>query len=285
MLKGNITEYSVWAEGPGVTTDYDGSHEYLNYYDDGLACFGEKGHSVDGGFIYTDASTEYWFSEQSVATLKWDLGGVMSGAPSDLQNTELWGEDNLPFAPLAEVEQMLLDKFQKWDLTMQTMERYTVQLSQEQSCYLLMFTEQIGELPLMPYFYTKGYTKFNDWLLNCNVSAYVSEDGIINMSCMDLVQTGEKLDTVEILSLEEAKAALEEYMRSKGLEGICVEDMGLYYIGMPIKDQTGYQLTPFWFFCISSENPLSASDAETGSERKEVDYEFLNAIDGEWLQY
>lgn len=282
LLKGIIIDHEVWAEGPQTITQYKKSNEYLTFYDDGESFFGKKGNSIDGGFKYSDASAGDWYSEKSIAELKWDLCGPMSGVVSDIQNIQSWGNEELSFCSLKDEKDTLLKQFQKWDLDMQLLENYTIKISSKQNGYLLMFTELIDEIPLMPYFYTEGDTRYNDWLLNCHAYAYVSEEGVIKMEFANIVQPIQKMEKIKIISFKEAKEKMEEYLKKKYINKVTIEDIGLYYIGIPNSEESGYVLTPFWFFCVSSE----AWNAEEKTEMPtNVFYELLNATNGEWLYH
>ena len=73
-----------------------------------------------------------------------------------------------------------------------------------------------------------------------------------------------------------------EYLKKKYINKVTIEDIGLYYIGIPNSEESGYVLTPFWFFCVSSE----AWNAEEKTEMPtNVFYELLNATNGEWLYH
>lgn len=286
LLKGEIVDHKVWAEGPQTIANYQGNDEYLYFHDGGEACFGEKGSAgKDGGLTYVNvADTEKWDMERSARSLKWDLFGVMSGAPAEVQNIDLWGEEDLPFRPLKDVEEDLLQQFRAWDLEMETLEKYTVNISSEENYYLLMFTELIDDIPLMPYFYSEGFTQYNDWLAPCDVYVYVAEDGIADMELDAVVKPTQDLEKVKIISLKDAQASLETQVRAKYTEDVTVEDMGLYYIGMPETQKNTFKLTPFWMFCVSTE--VEVPTVEGGKETvTEVFYEVLNAVDGEWLQH
>ena len=142
----------------------------------------------------------------------------------------------------------------------------------------------IDQIPVMPYFYTEGDVKYTKWLPNTTANVYVSEDGVIYMHLGRLIQPLQALEFVEIISLDEAKENLENHVKTKYMSNVTVEDMGLYYIGMPGTQQDEYVLTPFWFFCVSVEK--STQKAEGNPETTtEYYYELLNATNGEWLYH
>lgn len=283
LLKGEIVDHEVWAQGPQTIANYQGQDEYLMFYDGGEAFYGEWKNVVDGGFNYTDTSAGDWYSECATDSLVLDHLNTISGGSIEPTNPELWGDEDLDFRSFQEVEDDLLQQFQKLDLNMQVVEKYTVNVSPEKNCYLLMFTEMIDEIPLVPYFYTEGDVQRKNWLLNCNASAYVGRDGIMYLSARELVQPTQELERMEIISLNEAKSALEERMKAKYTSDVAVEHVGLYYIGMPGAKKESFRLTPFWLFCVSSEvTRQTVNGWETDTE---VCYEVLNAVDGEWLQH
>lgn len=287
LLKGEIVDHKVWAVGSQTIANYQGKDEYLYFHDGGEAFYGEWKNVVDGGFTYVDTSAGDWYSENATDSLVWDHLNTISGGSIEPTNPELWGDEDLAFRSFQEVEDDLLQQFQKLDLNMQVVEKYTVNVSPEQNCYLLMFTEMIDEIPLVPYFYTEGDVQRKNWLLNCNASVYVGEDGIMDAYVTHLVQPTQELEKVEIISLNEAKSALEERMKAKYTSDVEVEHMGLYYIGMPGAEKESFRLTPFWLFCVSSE---VTGQTKIGTEiytrtTTEVCYEVLNAVDGEWLQH
>ena len=53
---------------------------------------------------------------------------------------------------MEDTEKKALDQFDKWDLNMRVLEEYTINVSPEKNCYLLMFMEMIDQIPFMPYF-------------------------------------------------------------------------------------------------------------------------------------
>ena len=285
LIKGNVVDHEVWAEGPQTIAEYKGCPEYLTLYDGGEACYGKKGNSVDGGLMYFDNSVKEWYMEYSIPSPKWDrYNTIAHGAPEEIKNSEQWGNEDLDFCSLGDVEENLVEQFAAWDLNMRVLEGYTINVSPEKNCYLLMFMEMIDQIPLMPYFYTEGDTKYTNWMLNPDAWAYISEDGVISMRLMGLVQPSQKLESVKIISLDEAKENLEDHVKTKYMSNVTVEDMGLYYIGMPGTQQDEYVLTPFWFFCVSIEN--STQNAEGNPETTtEYYYELLNATNGEWLYH
>ena len=283
LLKGEIVDHKIWAVGSQTIANYQGKDEYLYFHDGGEAYFGEKGRSVDGGFTYVDTSAGDWYSERVTNSLVWDHLNTISCGSIEPTNPELWGDEDLAFRSFQDVEDDLLQQFQKLDLNMQVVEKYTINVSPEQNCYLLMFTEMIDEIPLVPYFYTEGDVQRKNWLLNCNASVYVGEDGIMDAYVAQLVQPTQKLEKVEIISLNEAKSALEERMKAKYTSDVAVEHMGLYYVGMPGAEKESFRLTPFWLFCVSSE--VTEQTVNGWETTTEVCYEVLNAVDGEWLQH
>lgn len=285
LIKGTVVDHKVWAQGPQTIAEYKGCPEYLTLCDGGEACYGKKGNSVDGGLMYFDNSVKEWYMEYSIPSPKWDqYNTIAHGVPEEIKNSEQWGSEDLDFCPLRDVEENLVEQFATWDLNMRVLEEYTINVSPEKNCYLLMFMEMIDQIPLMPYFYTEGDTKYTNWLLNSDAWVYVSEDGVIAMQLGPLVQPLQALESVEIISCDEAKENLENHVKTKYRSNVTVEDMGLYYIGMPGTQQDSYVLTPFWFFCVSIEN--STQNAEGNPETiTEYYYELLNATNGEWLYH
>ena len=284
LVKETITDYKIYAEGPQTIAEYKGYPEYLNFYDGGKAFFQKEVTSINGGFSYFCDYNKQWYLEYSKPSLKWDLCNEISGEPSDPQNNDSLGHEDLSFHSMEDTEKKVLDQFDKWDLNMRVLEGYTINVSPEKNCYLLMFMEMIDQIPFMPYFYTEGDTKYTNWMLNPDAWAYISEDGVIDMRLMGLVQPSQKLESVKIISLDEAKENLEDHVKTKYMSNVTVEDMGLYYIGMPGTQQDEYVLTPFWFFCVSVEK--STQKAEGNPETTtEYYYELLNATNGEWLYH
>ena len=285
LIKGTVVGHEVWAQGPQTIADYNGDQEYLTFYDAGEAFNGKKGNSIDGGFIYVDSSVKKWYEECSIPSPKWDqYNTIAHGASEEIKNSEQWESDDLDFCPLRDVEETLVEQFAAWDLNMRVLEEYTINVSPEKNCYLLMFMEMIDQIPVMPYFYTEGDVKYTKWLPNTTANVYVSEDGVIYMHLGRLIQPLQALEFVEIISLDEAKGDLENHVKTKYRSNVTVEDMGLYYIGMPGTQQDEYVLTPFWFFCVSVEK--STQKAEGNPETTtEYYYELLNATNGEWLYH
>lgn len=298
LVKGTVVGYNSYAEGPQTAADYNGMNEYLNRFDGGLSFFGKKGSSIDGGFSYLLEGAWDGIGEYANRKLQWDR-------PEYLDN-RFYGCEDLAFASLEQAESELMEMFQSWDLSMQVLEHYTLDLDGQQeqldyyrtNCkwvnvselvqpyqegYLILMAETVDGIPLMPYAFTSGDTMFSDWMTGNLTSVYVTETGIVNMLCYEAVAVDEKLEDIDLVPFDTVLTQLVNNLEEDPVaEGTAIQDAGLYYIGMPDEDSNGFILTPCWFFCLTKSS--SSYGTEEVDEGTEVSYEAFNAVTGEWIQ-
>ena len=302
LLRGKEREVKSYAEGPQTISAYGGKPEYLNRYDGGASFFGKKGTSIDGGFSYRSDAVWEDIEEYSAGVPKWDM--------LDEEGNDRYGSEDLAFASLSQTEENVAGILADWDLQVQILEAYSLNLSAQEAIYkekqellrnltdegeepeltepyregyLLLMTQTVDEIPLIPYFYTGGRVEYQEWLQPNLVSVWVTEDGIAQMYAENQITVRDTKEQLELITYEEALALLEEQQRTKQYgEHTVLADAGLFYVGIP-EETGGFALTPCWCFCLIWENHFL--DATTGqmSERTEITYELFHAATGERL--
>jgi hypothetical protein len=296
LLRYNVLDTYIYAEGPGFKAGNGKWTEYLNIYDG----------SVKGGLAYSLVNDE----NDLLTKLSYVINpspGLPDGVAQTLgyaNKMDYSVKKNLTFSTyeeaVSETGKVLtacgfptLAMQEVYSLDVETMKAHyqlyintrgkdevkdQIQWSKDDECYLIHFRQIVDDIPLINVLWENGIQR--DWEpTETQVSVFYSKDGIINIQARGLYELGQEIREGPLISPTDAlQIVLDDYKKAIQTSETKIFSMELNYVG--IYHEKELQLVPAWVFCIS--HPIKLE--ETNEVINEYTYFVINAFTGKQIR-
>lgn len=144
----------------------------------------------------------------------------------------------------------------------------------EDEAYLMLFSQAVDGLPLINHLWDTN-TRGPGEATETEITAILSESGILNISMTGAVTVQEECEKCELITPQQAEQLfLEEYGRAFLISDLYVEKLELEYVSLVSGDKL--KLVPAWVFCVAREQEID--DMATV---KAYEHFIVNAVTGE----